>query len=57
MKKVEKICKSAVHKIIRHEIDDWPPLCWGAFFQAERPQNACKKPNARREKRCSTLQK
>lgn len=42
MKKIEAICRSVVHKLVRQEIDNWPPPCWGAFYQAKRPQYVTK---------------
>ena len=38
MKKLEKLAAKAVNAILDIEIYGWPPVCFGTFFQPERPE-------------------
>lgn len=38
MKKFEKMAAKAVNSIIDIETYGWPPVCFGVFYQPERPQ-------------------
>ena len=37
MKKLEKLAAKAVNAIIDSEIYGWPPVCFGMFYQPNRP--------------------
>ena len=37
MKKLEEYAAKAVNKIIDIEINGWPPICFGTFYQTKRP--------------------
>lgn len=39
MKKIEDVCKVIVAKMVKQEEDEWPPSCWGTFYQPERPDS------------------
>ena len=38
MKKLEMLVAKAVNAIVDIEIYGWPPVCFGTFFQPERPE-------------------
>lgn len=33
----KKIVKTAVHAIIVHDMEEWPPSCFGLLYQPMRP--------------------
>ena len=37
MKKLEKLASKAANTIISNEINGWPPICFGTFYQPKRP--------------------
>lgn len=37
MNKLEKLASKAVNTIIGKEINGWPPICFGTFYQPKRP--------------------
>lgn len=37
MKASEKIASNIIRKIVVREEMGWPPVCWGVFYQPERP--------------------
>lgn len=38
MKPIEKIVSKTIHGIVSQEMMGWPPVCWGVFYQPERPK-------------------
>lgn len=43
MKRINDVAKTIVAKMVKQEEDEWPPSCWGTFYQPERPN--CKSTN------------
>lgn len=37
MKLTEKIAAAAISEMTANEELGWPPVCWGGFYQPERP--------------------
>lgn len=37
MKTTKEIASKVLHGIISREEFGWPPVCWGTFYQPERP--------------------
>lgn len=37
MNATEKIMSNTIRRIITDEELGWPPVCWGPFYQPERP--------------------
>lgn len=38
MKKIDNFCAKLITSAISTEAVGWPPVCFGAFYQPERPQ-------------------
>lgn len=49
MNATEKIMSNTIRRIITDEELGWPPVCWGPFYQPERPVQSKEVRDAARE--------
>ena len=53
MKVTEKIAAKILRQITVSEEAGWPPICWGSFYQPERPAHTCDHPSTETETACT----